>query len=166
MILDKVQIEVYLLFQIPAVHNKIVIAAVDGELTVKRLFHRGGLIKLMPENSAYPEIELESESDLVRDFNFLVENHFKTKHNLADYAELLNKSPKTISNVFSKIGTKPPSQFIQERKMLEARRLLQGSEMQVQEIAYEIGYGDIQTFSRFFKNHAGVSPSKFKERYA
>lgn len=48
-----------------AVHNKIVIAAVDGELTVKRLFHRGGLIKLLPENSAYPEIELESESDLV-----------------------------------------------------------------------------------------------------
>jgi len=31
---------------IKATHNKIVIAAVDGELTVKRLFHRGGLIKL------------------------------------------------------------------------------------------------------------------------
>lgn len=50
---------------LPPVHNKIVIAAVDGELTVKRLFHRGGLVKLMPENAAYPEIELESESDLV-----------------------------------------------------------------------------------------------------
>lgn len=48
-----------------ATHNKIIIAAIDGELTVKRLFHRGGLIKLMPENSAYSEIELEQESDLV-----------------------------------------------------------------------------------------------------
>lgn len=47
------------------VHNKIVIAAIDGELTVKRLFHRGGLIKLLPENPAYPEIEIESEADLV-----------------------------------------------------------------------------------------------------
>ena len=37
---------------LPAVHNKIVIAAIDGELTVKRLFHRGGLIKLLPENAA------------------------------------------------------------------------------------------------------------------
>lgn len=46
-------------------HNKIVIAALDGELTVKRLFHRGGLIKLLPENPDYPEIEMESESDLV-----------------------------------------------------------------------------------------------------
>lgn len=49
---------------IEAKHNKIVIAAVDGELTVKRLFHRGGLIKLMPENPAYPEIEIEEQADL------------------------------------------------------------------------------------------------------
>lgn len=48
-----------------AAHKKIVIAAVDGELTVKRLYHRGGLIKLLPENPAYPEIPIESESDLV-----------------------------------------------------------------------------------------------------
>jgi DNA polymerase V len=48
-----------------ASHNKIIIAALDGELTVKRLFHRGGLIKLLPENPAYPDIEVESESDLV-----------------------------------------------------------------------------------------------------
>ena len=47
-----------------AAHNKIVIAALDGELTVKRLFQRGGLIKLLPENPDYPEIELESEADL------------------------------------------------------------------------------------------------------
>jgi len=48
-----------------AAHMKIVIAAIDGELTVKRLYHRGGLVKLLPENPAYPEIELESESDLL-----------------------------------------------------------------------------------------------------
>ena len=45
-------------------HNKIVIAAIDGELTVKRLYHRSGVIKLLPENSAYPEISFESETDL------------------------------------------------------------------------------------------------------
>ena len=48
-----------------ATHKKIVIAAIDGELTVKRLYHRDGLVKLLPENPAYPEIELESEADLL-----------------------------------------------------------------------------------------------------
>lgn len=105
------------------------------------------------------------ESDVVRDFNFLVENNFKTKHILSEYAILMNKSSKTISNIFSRIGSKTPMQYIQDRKMLEARRLLQYSNLQVQEIAYEIGYNDIQTFSRFFKNNEGISPSKYKETH-
>ena len=54
-------------------------------------------------------------------------------------------------------------QYIQDRKLLEARRLLNYTDMQVQEIAYEIGYEDIHAFSRFFNSQEGISPSKFKE---
>ena len=103
------------------------------------------------------------ETDIIRNFNFLVEQHFKTKHSVTEYAELLNKSPKTLSNIFSKIGSKTPLQYIHERKMLEARRRLRYTDMQIQEIAYEIGYEDIQAFSRFFKKQEGVSPSVYKE---
>ena len=48
-----------------AVHNKIVIAALDGELTVKRLYKRSDRIKLLPENPDYPEIIIKQESNLV-----------------------------------------------------------------------------------------------------
>jgi hypothetical protein len=34
--------------------------------------------------------------DIVREYNYLVESNFKTKHQVADYAEMLNKSPKNI----------------------------------------------------------------------
>lgn len=117
--------------------------------------------RIFKTQDQFPEEKVET--DLIRDFNFLVEQHFKTKHSVAEYAELLNKSPKTLSNVFSKIGSKTPLQYIQERKMLEARRRLRYSDMQIQEIAYEIGYDDLQAFSRFFKKQEGVSPSVFKE---
>ena len=103
------------------------------------------------------------DSDLIREFNFLVEQNFKTKHTVAEYADLLHKSPKTLSNIFSKIGKKSPLQYIQSRKMMEARRLLHYSDLQIQEIAYELGYEDLQAFSRFFKKQEGVSPSKFKD---
>lgn len=117
--------------------------------------------RLFKEQEHYPETH--QETDIIREFNFLVEKHFKTKHTVAEYAELLYKSPKTLSNIFSKMGSKTPLQFIQERKLLEAKRRLRYSNMQIQEIAYEIGYEDIQAFSRFFKKKEGVSPSKFKE---
>ena len=102
--------------------------------------------------------------DIIREYNFLVENHFKTKHTVAEYADLLNKSPKTLSNLFSKLSSKPPLQYIQERKMLEAKRLLKYTDKSIKEIAFEIGFEDIQTFSRFFKNYQGISPSDFKAK--
>lgn len=43
---------------VEAGHNKVVIAAVEGELTVKRLLRRGRRVLLAPENPAYPEIDI------------------------------------------------------------------------------------------------------------
>ncbi len=105
----------------------------------------------------------KKDVDIVREFNFLVEQHFKVKHSVTEYAELMFKSPKTLSNVFSKIGFKPPLQYIQNRLLLESKRLLHYSNLSIKEVAFEIGFEDIQTFSRFFKNKEGISPSKFRQ---
>ena len=101
--------------------------------------------------------------DIIREYNFLVEQYFKTKHTVAEYAEMLHKSPKSLANLFAKISDKSPLQFIQERKMLEARRLLQYTDKSIKEIAYEVGFQDIQSFGRFFKKIEGLSPSFFRE---
>jgi AraC family transcriptional activator of pobA len=105
----------------------------------------------------------KKQLDIVTEYNFLVESNFKTKHKVADYAEMMNKSPKTLSNLFKKYNEKPPLQVIQNRSILDARRLLRYSDKSIKEIAYEIGYEDIQSFSRFFKKTEGISPSVFKK---
>lgn len=43
----------------------------------------------------------EAELDLVRQFNLLVELHYRAKHSVAEYADLLNRSPKTLTNLFA-----------------------------------------------------------------
>jgi AraC-like DNA-binding protein len=115
--------------------------------------------RIYKQQEQFPE---EQHSDLIRMFNFLVEGHFKTKHTVAEYADMLHKSPKTLSNIFSKTGFKTPLQYIHDRKMLEARRLLQHSDQSIKGVAFEIGFEDIQTFSRFFKKHEGISPSEYR----
>jgi AraC-like DNA-binding protein len=47
--------------------------------------------------------------------------------------------------------------------MLEARRLLYYTKLPIKEVAYEIGFDDIQAFSRFFRKHEGMPPSRFRE---
>ena len=118
--------------------------------------------RIYRQQGSYPP--KKAETDMLREFNFLVEKHFKSKHSVSEYADLLHKSPKTLSNLFSKRNSKSPLQYIHDRKMLEARRLLHYSKLSVKEIAYEIGYDDIQTFSRFFKKQEGLSPSDYRDQ--
>ncbi len=48
-----------------ATHGKIVIAAINGELTVKRLSRKNGRVLLLPENKNYAPIEVSVEEDLI-----------------------------------------------------------------------------------------------------
>jgi len=46
-------------------HGRIVVAAVDGELTVKRFYRRGGIVKLMAESPEFPDIELKDGQEMI-----------------------------------------------------------------------------------------------------
>ncbi|MCB0518228.1 MAG: helix-turn-helix domain-containing protein [Lewinellaceae bacterium] len=104
----------------------------------------------------------EPELDIVRQFNLLVENNYKKLRQVQDYAALLHKSPKTLSNLFSKYGEKSPLQIIQERVAMEGKRMLLFTGQSSSEIAYELGFEEPAHFSRFFKKMVGQSPSEFK----
>ena len=49
---------------VEAIHNKVVIAALDGELTVKKLVKRNGKVLLAPANPVYPEIDITNREHI------------------------------------------------------------------------------------------------------
>lgn len=115
--------------------------------------------------SQYLEIKTvgDNKFDVIRRFNLLVENHYRTEHEVQFYAGELNKSPKTLSNYFALYGHKTPLQIILERITLEAKRLLYYTDKTSKEIAYDLGFDDPAHFSRFFKNQTAANPSEFKK---
>lgn len=104
----------------------------------------------------------QSDIDLVRQFNVLVEEHFKSKKAVHEYAELLHKSPKTVSNVFSKYSEDSPLQVIHKRVIMEAKRMFLYTDKPSKEIGFELGYPDPAQFSKLFKNHTGKTTTEFR----
>jgi AraC family transcriptional activator of pobA len=118
--------------------------------------------RLFRAQSVAPDIA-ESSIDLVRQFHVLVEQHFRTKHSVADYADMLNKSPKTLSNLFAKYNQLTPRDIIHSRVIVEAKRLLLHTDRQIKDIGYNLGFDDVQNFSRFFKNIIGTAPLEYRQ---
>ncbi|MBS1541915.1 MAG: helix-turn-helix domain-containing protein [Bacteroidetes bacterium] len=103
------------------------------------------------------------ELDIIRHYSALVEKHFRSLHRVTDYADMLNKSPKTLSNVFKALGDRTPLQIIHERIILEAKKLLLYTDKSVKEISFELNFPDPVQFSRLFKNETGLTPGDFKK---
>jgi AraC-like DNA-binding protein len=104
----------------------------------------------------------DQKLDIIRQFNLLVENHYKKEHSVKFYADQVNRSPKTLSNLFALYNNKSPIAVIQERIVLEAKRLLLYTDKSAKEIAYDLGFDDAAYFSSFFKKNTEVSPSDFR----
>lgn len=105
----------------------------------------------------------QAEIDLIRKFNVLVEEHFKRKKAVHEYAELMFKSPKTIANIFGKNSNKTPLEVIHNRVIIEAKRLLLYTDKTSKEIGMELGYNDPAQFSKLFKKQTGMTSREFKK---
>jgi len=132
------------------------------KLLLKRLIIK--CVRLGKRQLFLEETPAAEETDLIRKFQALVEKHFREKHKVGDYAELMFKSPKTLSNTFKKLRNQSPLYMIQERIILEAKRQLYYTDKPIKEITYELGFSEPAQFSRLFKNNTGLSPSDFQKQ--
>ncbi len=119
-------------------------------------------VRVQKENHVLKE---DTETRLFKDFSLLVEQNFKTMHSVTEYANRLGFSPKSITKHFQKLGAKTPSDFIKNRILLEAKRLLIYTDKTVKEIAFELGFNDPAYFTRFFTKAISRSPLQFKKEY-
>ena len=107
----------------------------------------------------------QSDLEFFRKFTRLVEEHYKTKHTVADYADFLCMAPKTITHKFNRLRLPQPNEVIKNRIILEAKRLLVHTSLTAKEIAYDLGYNDPAYFSRLFQTKTGESPSGFRTNF-
>lgn len=94
-----------------------------------------------------------------------LEVEFTTRQTAQEYAELLGYSTKTLDRMARRYAGRSVKQMIDDRVMLEAKRLLVHSDLSVAAIGRRLGNADAGNFARFFAHHAEVSPAEFRRTH-
>jgi AraC-like DNA-binding protein len=102
------------------------------------------------------------DKELARKFSQLVEQNYRTIHSVADYASMLNLTPKNLNRKIVTEKQIAPNTIIKNRIILQAKRLLVNTTLSIKEIAVYLGYEDYSYFVRFFKSQTGSSPLTFR----
>lgn len=101
--------------------------------------------------------------DYFRQFINLLGLHFREQRRISYYASQLNITPKYLGTIVMQTTGRPASAWVNEYVMAEARTLLRNSSLSIQEIAYALNFPNQSFFGKYFKAHAGVSPSAFRK---
>lgn len=97
-------------------------------------------------------------------FNMLIDQFFKEEKLVNFYASKLHISANYLNILCKKKLHVSATQLIQQRVLLEAKRLLQSTDLSIKEIAFELGFVDHAYFSNFFKSQTEITPTEFREQ--
>ena len=99
---------------------------------------------------------------IFHDFIVLVKEHFRQERRVGWYAEQLCITPKYLSETVKQVSRRTPNDWIDHYVILEIRLLLRCSNMSIKEIAQDLNFPNQSFFGKYFKEHVGTSPSKYR----
>jgi len=113
----------------------------------------------------YQEIRKGADLDYTTLYKDLLNLHYKSLKSVSGYASQINVSEKRLTQATTKAVGKTPKELIDERVMLEAKRLIVHTNQSIKQIGYELGFDEPTNFIKFFKKHVGSTPIEFRERH-
>lgn len=100
--------------------------------------------------------------DLICKYKEMVNKNFIVKRQVRYYANQLGVSANYLNVQTRKYVGKSALEIINERTVLEIKRMLLRSDLSISEIAYKLGFNELSYFSRFFRLKTEMTPQKFR----
>lgn len=91
-----------------------------------------------------------------------IKDHYAETLTLTQVAKTVSVNPVYLSSSFTKYCGKNFLEYITDYRIAKAKELLEFSNLQVQEVALQVGYNDVAYFSRIFRRETGATPSAFR----
>ncbi|MCC5940105.1 MAG: helix-turn-helix domain-containing protein [Balneolaceae bacterium] len=122
------------------------------------------------KNSQSPFIIFEGQKDhgdeLVKEAQKIIEKSYHEKMTVDEIAAEIALSRRSLERRFKKATSNTVVEYIQRVKVEAAKKQLETTRKNVNEVMYEVGYSDTKSFRTVFKKVTGVSPFDYRNRYA
>lgn len=115
-------------------------------------------------NQNFTEIKKGTDLDSVLLFKDLLETNYKTQKQVSFYTKEMLITEKRLNHATTKVLGKTPKAIIDDRIMLEAKRVLAHTTESIKEIGYDLGFEEPTNFIKYFKKHSRVTPTEFREK--
>ena len=99
---------------------------------------------------------------ILDNFKSLLNKKYKEITSVNDFANLLNITPNYLNIIVKETTGLTANELLHKRIILEAKRLLINNQLDIVQIAFELGFKDGSYFARFFKRSTGLSPTEFR----
>ncbi len=104
--------------------------------------------------------------DVFRAYQAAVEEHCTDWHQVGDYATALGYGVRTLTRATRTLTGMGAKTYLDQRILLEAKRLLAHTDVPVEGCARRLGFRDVANFTTFFRRQAGVPPAAWRTAYA
>lgn len=105
-----------------------------------------------------------NEETLMQRFLTEVRVNCRRERKARFYADRLNISLGHLFSVIKRVSGKSPGEWIDDYVTEEARALLKGTNLTVQQISHQLGFPSQSFFGKFFKRVTGLSPKEYREK--
>ncbi|MBT3379195.1 MAG: helix-turn-helix domain-containing protein [Lentisphaerae bacterium] len=95
-----------------------------------------------------------------------IDRHVRDPLSVDELSRHAHLGPSRLCQLFREQVGAAPLQYIAEKRVQLAERMLLNPSMTIGEVAHALGFSSANYFSRFFKKHCGVSPSASRVREA
>ena len=103
---------------------------------------------------------------LFQRFITLLTHHYKEEHCIAFYANSLSVSTTYLSRIVKRTTGHTVHDHLAELLCAEARKELASTGHDIKEIADRLGFADQSSFGKFFRSRTGLSPTRYRQRFA
>lgn len=113
----------------------------------------------------FSEIKKTPDLDYVVLFKGLLETNYKKQKQVNYYAKQIIITEKRLNQATTKVLGKTPKEIINDRIMLEAKRILAHTTESIKEIGIDLGFEEPTNFIKYFKKHSQFTPTEFREKH-